>query len=204
MIPVILSMIAYGLLHSVLASHEVKSAVQSRLGDRAYHGLYRVGFNLVAVATILPILWLVAAYPGERVYDLGDGWALPLLVIRVVGLVGFVVSLVQIDLWRFAGLRQLYHYVAGKELPLRDEPLTTSGVYGWVRHPLYLFSLMLIWSVGSVNEAMFGLNVGITLYFLVGSYYEEKRMVQSYGADYLDYRERVACLVPFSLFKNKS
>ena len=202
MFPVILSMIAYGLLHSVLASREVKSAAHKRIGERAYHGLYRVGFNGVAIVTILPILWLVVAHPGERVYDLGEGWALPLLAMRLVGLVGFVVALVQIDLWRFAGLRQLYHYVTGRELPLRDEGLTTSGVYGWVRHPLYLFSLMVIWSASSMSEAVFGLNIGITLYFLVGSYYEEKRMIQSYGADYLAYCERVPWVFP--TVKNKS
>jgi methanethiol S-methyltransferase len=202
MIPVILSMLAYGLLHSVLASREVKSVVRERIGGRAYHGLYRVGFNVVAILTILPILWLVVAYPGERVYDLGEGWVLPLLAIRIAGLVGVLVALVQIDLWRFAGLRQLYHYITGRELPLRDEALTTSGVYGWVRHPLYLFSLMILWSASSMNEAMLGLNIGITLYFLVGSYYEEKRMIQSYGADYLAYCERVPWMFP--TFKNKS
>jgi len=71
-----------------------------------------------------------------------------------------------------------------------------NGMYRFVRHPLYFFSLLALWSmpVMTVNLLMF--NIGATLYFVIGSRVEERRLVQSYGEAYRAYQQRVPGLIP--------
>lgn len=193
---VFLALLLYGLVHSILASKETKDAIRKRVGDRVYHGFYRAGFNIFAIISILPVLYLVGANPGDTVYSLNADWETPMTIIQIVGMIGFVVSLVQIDFWRFTGLKQMWAYFTGGALPLTQERLKTGGIFALVRHPLYLFSLMLVWSPMGMSEAAFGMNLGITAYFILGSYYEEKRMVQAFGVTYTDYQQRVPWLIP--------
>jgi protein-S-isoprenylcysteine O-methyltransferase Ste14 len=103
----------------------------------------------------------------------------------------------QIDTGRFLGISQLSAYQLGRELPLPSEPLQTGGVYRIVRHPLYLFSLMLIWPTATMRAGYFGFCVGTTIYFLIGSLFEERRLLAGFGPAYSDYRDRVAWMIPF-------
>ncbi|MFW5772948.1 MAG: methyltransferase family protein, partial [Phototrophicaceae bacterium] len=115
---------------------------------------------------------------------------------QALGLVGFVLALAKIDQGRFAGTRQLRAYLNHEPLPLPPESLQTGGVYGWVRHPLYLFSMMVIWPVTTMTEAYLGFCIATTIYFLAGSYFEERRMLREFGQPYRDYQARVPWLLP--------
>jgi len=194
----------YGIFHSILASQAMKTAIRERVGDRAYYGFYRAFYNIVALITLIPIFWVLAENPGGTVYTLDDRWAEVILVMEWVGRIGVVVAVLQIDALRFIGLRQIIAYFRGTTLPLPDEDLTTAGLYRVVRHPLYLFSLFIVWSSLSMNAATFALNLGITLYFLVGSIYEERRMVQGYGQSYRDYQAQVPWMIPMLRVGNKN
>lgn len=203
MFPVFLGMLLYGLVHSLLAGQQMKVAVRKRIGERAYQGLYRITYNLFAVLSILPILILIAKRPGENVWSFHERWEAPLLIIRVIALIGFLVSSLHIDILRFLGIRQLFAHVNGDPLPLPEEKLNTSGVYRLVRHPLYLFSLMLIWPVMTMSEGYFGFCIGATIYLAVGSLYEERRMVGYFGEEYIQYRSRVPWMLPFPRYNMK-
>lgn len=204
MFVVLITMIAYGLLHSLLASKEVKRAYSRRFGERAFHGTYRLVFNVIAVVAFLPITWLVVFAENAVVWSFDAALEPLLLAIQAAGLLGFLVSLVQIDVIRFAGLTQLLAWLGSRPLPLPPEPLSTGGVYRLVRHPLYLFSLMILWPVMSMTDTYLGFSIGATLYFLIGSVYEERRMLEHFGDDYRNYRRQVPWLIPFLRFANKS
>ena len=77
-------------------------------------------------------------------------------------------------------------------------PLAIRGPYRWVRHPLYSFVLLLIWSCPdlSVDRIMF--NVLMTGWIVVGTYLEERDLVDEFGDDYQEYQRRVPMLVPFT------
>lgn len=196
MIAVLLTMLAYGAVHSLLAWRRVKSALKDRTGERAYHGLYRITYNIIATLTLAPIFALIIFRPGEIVWRIPQGWLPLLLIIQAVGLIGLFVSLLQIDLGQFSGLSQLLAYLNGDPLPLPREPLQTDGVYRLVRHPLYLFSLMVIWPIPTMTEAYLGFCIGSTIYFVAGSYMEERRLLKAFGARYIDYQKRVPWLFP--------
>src|SRR5690606_14957014 len=98
---VLVGMLLYGIVHSWLAGQHIKNRVRNHIGDRAYHGLYRISYNLFALISIAPVVLLIPLHPGGRVWSLGTGWQLLLLIIQSVGAVGLIASLFQIDLLRF-------------------------------------------------------------------------------------------------------
>jgi len=197
MITVLLATMAYAAVHSLLASNTVKGVFQRIFDDRIFHGLYRVLYNVVAVVTFIPV-WLLVQAPqnAEIVWQFDENWKTFLLIIQGIGLVGVVIAVLQINWMRFGGVSQLLAYLLGKKLPFAAETLQTGGFYAFSRHPLYLFSLLAIWPVQVISEGYLGLCIGISIYFVVGSFLEERRMIADLGQDYLDYRERVPWMLP--------
>lgn len=196
-IRVLALVLVYGGVHSLLAASSTKRVVLDWVGRRAYLGLYPLAFNILSVITLLPIVWVLITTTGSVLWHVEGVLAYLLLFIQVMGLVGFAVVGVQIDLMRFLGLRQALAWLNGDSLPLPDEPLQTVGVYAISRHPLYLFSLMLIWAVPTMSAAWLGFCVSATLYFMVGSRLEERKLQATFGESYQRYQQQVPWLVPF-------
>ena len=196
MILVLISVFTFGVIHTLTAG-QFKRWFRDRFGERAYDGLYRVFYNILSLITLAPISLLFSLRPGDTVWVIDLRWEPLLLIIQAIGLIGLVISLLQIDLGRFLGISQLFAYLRGAPLPLPDEKLQTGGLYRFVRHPLYLFSILTIWPVTTMTQGYFGFCVGATLYFLIGSIYEERRLIRYFGQDYEDYRKRVSRIVPF-------
>ena len=196
MFKVILFMLAFAIVHSWLAGKNIKQTIRLRIGERAYHGFFRLGYNMLAVLTLAPAFLIAVLNGGQVIWHVEGFAAFVLLGVQIVGVVGVLASLVQIDTWRFAGIRQAQAYISDGQLPLTDEPLQLKGVYGLVRHPLYLFSLMAIWPLATMNEGLLAFNIGATLYFIFGSLLEERRLTAAYGDVYRNYQESVPWLIP--------
>lgn len=198
---VLLVVLVFSVLHSLTASPKLKDWFKHQFGERVYHGWYRVAYNAFSVVTLLPVFLLIVFLPGATLWQVDNALvAIIFALLQLLGLVCLVISLLQIDWLRFAGLSQLEAYISGKALPLPDEPLQTGGLYALVRHPLYLFSLIVIWFVPTMTVALLAFNVGATLYFIIGSRIEERRMLEAYGDTYRQYQQRVPWLIPFVRF----
>jgi protein-S-isoprenylcysteine O-methyltransferase Ste14 len=78
----------------------------------------------------------------------------------------------------------------------RSPALTVRGPYRWVRHPLYFFVLLMIWSHPhiTVDRALF--NVLWTLWIFTGSVLEERDLVAEFGERYREYQHNVPMLIP--------
>lgn len=194
---ILLTFAAFSILHSVLASLGAKALARQWLGQRAADGIYRLLYNVVATVTLIPPLLLAVLLP--------DGpplWRLPALLLfitrplQAVALTAMVISLWRVDLPRFMGLRQFFRLWAGEAEP-RDPPvLRTDGLHGWVRHPLYFFSLVVVWHLPVMTPNLLALNLGITAYFWIGSIFEERKLVQDFGEAYRAHQRRVPRLLP--------
>lgn len=194
----ILLIVKFAVVHSFLADARTKKFVKYVFGERTYYGFYRLVYNIYSVAMLLPV-WIIMQ-SSERILWTVDGIWVPIFaVLQLIGSVGLVISVLQIDFLRFAGLRQVWVYLTDGTLPLPDEPLVTRGLYGLVRHPLYLFSLLALWFVPAMSDTYFVFCSLATLYFLLGSLLEEGRMIQAYGDEYEQYRSRVSWLVPIPM-----
>ena len=194
---IIAALLLFGGLHSLTAALGFKATFKKLFGERAYHGLYRLVYNLASIIALAPILWHMGANPGPNVWKIEGGAGDVLLGVQFVALLGALAALAQIDYLRFAGIRQLLALLNFDPLPLPPEPLVTTGVYRLVRHPLYFFSIIFLFATARMTASFFGLALGSTLYFLAGSLLEEKRLAQEKNTEYEDYRRRVAWMIPF-------
>lgn len=193
----LLALVLFGVLHSLTAGPPFKHVARTWLGERVYHGLYRLLYNTFSAITILPALALLVLRPGPVVWD-AAGIAATLLTLAQIGsLIGLVLTALQFDVWRFAGLRQAVAYFAGDPLPLPPEPFVERGMYGLVRHPLYVFSILYIWTFPTMRAAQLAFAVGATLYFVIGAQFEERRLEREIGPAYRAYRCRVPFMIPF-------
>jgi protein-S-isoprenylcysteine O-methyltransferase Ste14 len=121
------------------------------------------------------------------------------LFIQLLGLIGLGISLWQTDLFRFAGLGQALHYLQGNESINPQPTLVTRGTYAYVRHPLYFFSLLLIWFLPIMTLSALLFSSMVTLYFWIGSIYEERRLSATFGDAYSQYKQRVPRLIPIKI-----
>jgi len=71
-----------------------------------------------------------------------------------------------------------------------------TGIYGIVRHPLYLGWLIAIIAMMFISQYWITILLGIVPFFIVVyySYSEDKSNVEKFGQSYLEYRKRVPML----------
>lgn len=194
---VLISLTVFAVVHSLTAAPASKRLVRELLGERFYHGMYRLLYNVFSAITVLPVLYVLAIHPGPVMWR-ADGTAAQILIAtQLLSLIGLVIAGMQIDVWRFAGLRQACAYLVGDPLPLPPEPFVRSGMYRLVRHPLYLFSTLYIWTFPTMHVANVAFAAGSTLYFVIGAQFEERRLAREIGPVYDAYRCRVPFLIPF-------
>jgi protein-S-isoprenylcysteine O-methyltransferase Ste14 len=196
MMAILISMLFFGLLHSLTAGFGLRNWLKRWLGERFVEGWYRLGYNSLSGLTLLPALALVVLLPDRILYRTPFPLALVPVAIQIVGLLGLVYSLTFTDLWRFVGLRQVWAYFNEEPLPLSPEPLQQVGIYGIVRHPQYSLALLVIWLTPVLTANWLAFNLAATLYMVVGSLVEERRLERAYGARYRDYQRRVPWLLP--------
>lgn len=188
--------LAYFFIHSALASLRVKRWFARRFPRNAR--FYRMGFNLVSLILLLPIVWQMYRAAGA-VWWTWRGWQAWLANgLALAALAGFVASLCHYDGKEFLGLRQMRAAPDTSDATgaLEDrEAFRLSPYHRYVRHPWYFFSLLLIWT-RDMNDAMLVSAVLLTLYFLVGSRLEERKLIAYHGDVYRRYRQRVPGLIP--------
>lgn len=74
--------------------------------------------------------------------------------------------------------------------------MVTNGVNRWVRHPLYTAGLVFIWLIPIMTSNLLALNLGLTVYLILGAIYEQRKLVREFGEQYIRYQERVPMLIP--------
>ena len=121
--------------------------------------------------------------------------------IKILGYIVLLVALLKYDVGRFAGITQLF---TGERVSAStSEPLQKQGLNRWVRHPLYTGVFLVLWggavSLFDVWTAIWG-----TVYLLIGTMFEERKLLRIYGDDYHKYQKEVPRYFPvkFVLLKN--
>jgi protein-S-isoprenylcysteine O-methyltransferase Ste14 len=188
---ILLAVAIYGVVHSWLASLGVKAWARRRYGELAER-LYRFTYNLFAALTLLPVLVLPALLPDRRLYSVPMPWALCLMVLQLLAVGALGVGLLQTGLWAFLGLKQL----AGRREIGEDDQLVVSGLYRWVRHPLYTAGLVFLWATPVMTRNLLSLYVGLSAYLVIGAMFEERKLLATFGEAYARYRVRTPMLIP--------
>lgn len=102
----ILSILVWGMLHSLFASLPVKKRSR-RLFGPGVERVYRLDYNLFAVLSLVPVLAQVGLHPGRTIYIVQLPWSVIMLAGEVLALLALVIGFSQSQPSDFLGLRQL-------------------------------------------------------------------------------------------------
>lgn len=175
---------AYFLLHSLLASRALK---QRFAGLRCYRLIY----NLIAIASLLPVAGLHSLYQGEVVIEWQGAWAWLARFMSLAAIGCFLWTLRYYDLGEFSGWR----HCRNKKAATPTAQLVISPPHRYVRHPWYSCALVLIWC-RDLDMAQLLTSIMISSYFVIGSRLEEQRLISEHGEGYREYLKAVPGLIP--------
>lgn len=191
----ILSVLIWGAVHTILASLGAKDWFKKMLKGNRGMSFYRFGYNVFSGLSFLPILWLLSVLPDKNLYRISTPWLYLFLAGQGIAALLLFLGVLQTDILSFVGLRQLL------EREERPAKLVTNGLYGYVRHPLYSAGLLFIWlaPVMSVNSLI--LFTSLTIYIIVGAFFEERKLSREFGQEYINYRSVTPMLIPGLKYK---
>jgi len=100
------------------------------------------------------------------------------------------------DSLSFFGIRQILNF--GKVISINPSAaIKKNGLLGVLRHPMYLALIIYLWSQ-TFKLIDILINIVLTIYVLIGTILEEKKLVLEFGEAYVKYQQEVPMLIPFT------
>jgi len=187
----ILLMSLFAIQHSVMARKQFK-----RWWIKFIPGsIERSTYVLLASLALILLFWQWRPIPAI-VWQITD----PQIALSVMGLSFFgwflvLISTFLINHFELFGLHQVVINLTGRTM--HEPRFKTPAIYKIVRHPIYLGFIIAFWAapVMTVGHLLFA--AVTTAYILVGIYLEERDLIDLFGDQYRQYRQRVGMLIPF-------
>jgi protein-S-isoprenylcysteine O-methyltransferase Ste14 len=151
--------------------------------------IYTVASGIVLLLVVL--LWQKSSQTLITVSGLFD-WSLR--AIFLLSVLGFYWAIRALRFFDPFGVSPILHRLRGRNPTAM--PFTVAGPYRWVRHPLYLCSIVMIWTCPDVTKDRLLFNLLWTVWIVIGSYLEEIDLVAEFGDAYREYQKRVPMLIP--------
>lgn len=191
---IILLWTAFGFLHSFLISRWMMKIMQARLGR--YYAFYRLGYNIFSLLTFIPPYLYTKSVSTPLAYSF-SGWRWLQFGLLVLALGLMLGAFLTYDLKEFLGIKQAQTFKRpGTVAAPRHTRIVKQGLLAWVRHPVYLGTIVFLWSMDSTWAEVVAKGV-MTLYILVGIRLEEQKLVAEFGEEYRRYQQEVPMLLPW-------
>lgn len=192
-------LIAWSALHSFLISNTAKSFIQNRTGENAR--FYRITYNTISLVTFVPIMLFASSLRGENIFTWSGYLQIIRILIIVITILLFYAGAKHYDSLQFLGLRQIKNFSNHNSLK-KDGGLDKSGILNVIRHPWYTASILILW-MRNMDKSALIVNVVLTLYLVIGTYMEERKLVMEFGHQYRLYQKDVSMLFPYKWLKLK-
>ncbi|WP_425801020.1 methyltransferase family protein [Desulfitobacterium sp. Sab5] len=188
--------VGYGVLHSFLISIRFSNWANRILGR--YFAYYRLAYNVVSLALLIILFIYTKNVDSTYVIEFMSPWTTLQygLLLSSAGLILW--AFFSYDSLEFIGLRQIMD-LGKKKNKSEQMAITKEGLLGVIRHPMYLATLVFIWSLNSTKADIL-VHLILSIYILIGIRLEERKLVQQFGSAYLSYKDEVPALIPFSRF----
>jgi protein-S-isoprenylcysteine O-methyltransferase Ste14 len=175
--------------HSTMIRKSYRNRLRKIIPDYYYGAFYSISSGMILL--ILIIFW-----QDSNLYIFNPQGAIrSLFRIIFFGSIGlFVWSCLALRTFDFFGIEPIIANIKATE-PLAIA-FIVRGPYRWVRHPIYLAMLLIIWSSPSVSIDRFLFNIIWTVWIVVATMLEERDLEDEFGEGYLDYKLKVPMLFP--------
>ncbi|MDA3860108.1 MAG: methyltransferase [Melioribacteraceae bacterium] len=188
--------LVFAISHSILASHKFKLALTKKIGDKI--AFYRLFYNLSAILFFM-LIYFVSPKPNYIIYDLAFPVDIIIVILQIFSGIILLWTSKFINMREFLGLTQVNRFSKGtysiedldEKLELRIE-----GPFKYSRHPIYLFSSLFLILRPTMDFFYLIFLINMLLYFYIGSYFEEKKLVIVFGDAYRQYQKDVPKIFP--------
>ena len=174
----------FALHHSAFARSRLKAWVQRRIHPSVERSLYTWISSLLFIA----VCWAWQFVPGVA-YRAPAPWSWLGYAAQAAGLAFTVQGSRRLDVLDLAGVRPILR--AHDAARPRHVPLLTTGVFGLVRHPLYLGWALFVLGAPHMTATRLVFAIVSTVYVAVAIPWEERGLVREFGDGYERYRRRV-------------
>jgi methanethiol S-methyltransferase len=182
-------------LHSLPIMPSVFTLLRRKAG--AFFRYFRIVYNLTALLSLAPLLYLTMSWRGNPVFAWQSGWNILRFLLLGTSFLLFRAGARRYDIGYFLGLRQLQGEAAHTLLTDAAD-FVQDGIFGVTRHPWYLGSLFLLWSALPVYHDSTTMAAAVlSLYLIIGTLLEERRIVREFGDRYRAYQQDVSMLIPW-------
>lgn len=180
----------WGAQHTVMARSWFKKAISSVIPEHTERSTY------VLISSIILIIMMYYWQPMEGVI-----WQVQnKLFIQVIwGLFGFgwvlvLTSTFLTNHFDLFGLRQTWlHFVKRSYTEVK---FTEKFLYSSIRHPMMLGLLIAFWATPTMTMGHLVFSIGMSVYIIVGIYFEEKGLLETIGQQYGNYQHRTSKIIP--------
>jgi len=184
-------------LHSALISATVTDFAKEKLGS--HFRFYRLFYNILSAATLIPVVLYSRTIHEPPFFR----WEGPLVVLQaallLTSLYLFLAGGRHYSWAAFMGISQIRAGRAGLSLA-EDHAFVASGIHRIIRHPWYLAGILIVW-VQDLSALTVIVNVVIGVYFIIGSFLEERKLVREFGDTYRAYQQTASMLIPWRWLK---
>lgn len=181
--------ILFFIQHSGMIRRRFRSALAGRLPIHLHAAVFALASGVVLAVVVLfwqPSHILVFNLQGPL------NWMFRgLFFIAAAGIAWGVWALDGLDPY---GEGRIKAHLSGR--PAKTYPFTVRGPYRWVRHPLYFFVLVMVWSQPGMTLDRLVFNLLWTGWIFIGTVFEEKDLVSDFGDAYRQYQRQVPMLIP--------
>ena len=188
--------VLFAWVHTLFAQINTKSRIIKRWP--IIQPWYRMIYSLGSVAFLSTwYLYLPKSSPILYQFDGANYWILKSG--QFISGIGLIHSLIISYPFIFSGI---YQVLKRKEVQFElDEPqngskLRINSIYAYVRHPMYFWTISYLALNPIVSTRSVFLLILFGLYFYVGSFPEEKKLLLKFGETYKKYQKNVPRLLP--------
>jgi len=166
-----------------MAMNSLKTKLYAK-GVAEHH--YRLFYSVFGIITTMIWLWAIYQLTDAPLYQVDGFMVYILYATQTVGLMIAMAAFIPIDGAVFLGLRKAEQ---------SNDPFIVQGVFKYVRHPMYAGFMLVLLAKPEQTEIGLHFALAVSLYFILGSKLEEKRMLVEHP-DYAEYKQRVGAFIP--------
>lgn len=200
-----LLVLGFALVHSLLALPRVKQIATSIFGAVPVKAFYRLFYSLLSAILTLTAISLFLRIPDMPLFVPRGILLLSMLLMEIFGIAIGIFSFRDINFLEFIGIAQAIRYLRKEKVNGDIEGLrgglVTSGIYGKIRHPLYLAGILIFTFQPYITRNMLVITALADMYFVYGALIEEKRLLKVFGEEYRNYMKKVPRFIPKSVSK---
>ena len=187
----LLLMALFAVQHSVMARPRFKAWWTQYVANP----IERSTYVLLASTSLLLLFWQWRPIPAIVWRVENPDFAVAIATVSLVGWVLVFTSTFIINHFELFGLSQVANHLMDRQAP--PVRFRTPLLYKFVRHPIYLGFIIAFWAAPTMTVGHLLFAAVTTIYILLGIYLEERDLIEMFGDQYREYRQRVSMLIPW-------